>query len=65
VCRVANQSPEMLELLAHKAIAIGTRLQVKKHFPFDHSYEIKLKAAPLITISEQLAKNIFVMYENE
>jgi DtxR family Mn-dependent transcriptional regulator len=65
VCRVANQSPEMLELLAHKGIAIGTKLEVKKHFPFDNSYEVKLKPATLITISEQLAKNIFVLYESK
>jgi DtxR family Mn-dependent transcriptional regulator len=65
VCRVANQSPEMLELLAHKGIAIGTKLEVKRHFPFDDSYEVKLKPATLITISEQLAKNIFVLYESK
>lgn len=65
VCRVANQSAEMLELLAHKNIRIGTRLEVKKFFPYDHSYELKLKPAAVVTISEQLAKNIFVVYENE
>ena len=65
VCRVANQSPEMLELLDHKAIRIGTKLEVRKQFPFDNSYELKLKSNTLITISEQLAKNIYVVYENE
>ena len=62
VCHVTNQSPEMLELLKHKEIGIGTRLEVKKHFPFDHSLEIKIKRQTL-TISEQLAKNIFVTYD--
>lgn len=62
VCQVTNQSAEMLELLKHKAIGIGTRLEVKKHFPFDHSVEIKLKTKT-VTISEQAAKNIFVTYE--
>ena len=62
VCQVTNQSAEMLELLKHKAIGIGTRLEVKKHFPFDHSVELKLKTKT-VTISEQLAKNIFVTYE--
>lgn len=65
VCRVANQSTGMLELIMHKNIRIGTRLEVKKHFEFDHSYELKLKSNTLITISEQLAKNIFVTYEGE
>jgi DtxR family Mn-dependent transcriptional regulator len=57
----------MLELLQHKKISIGTRLEVKKKFGFDHSIEIKLKQSkrtslgqPAFLISEQLAKNIFV-----
>ena len=62
VRRVGNQSSEMLELLQHKNINIGTRLEAKKHFDFDHSIEIKIKTNT-ITISEQLAKNILVSYE--
>ncbi|MGZ8536781.1 MAG: metal-dependent transcriptional regulator [Flavisolibacter sp.] len=58
VCQVTNQSDEMLELLNHKHISIGTRLEVKKHFEFDHTIEIKIKGTT-VTISEQLAKNIF------
>ena len=58
VCQVTNQSDEMLELLNHKNISIGTRLEVKKHFEFDHTIEIKIKGTTS-TISEQLAKNIF------
>ena len=52
----------MLEILEHKNIGIGTKLEVKKHFPFDHSFELKIKSST-VTISEQLAKNIFVTYE--
>lgn len=59
VRRVSNQSPDMLELLQHKGISIGTRLEVRKHFDFDHSLELKIKTF-IITISEQLAKNIYV-----
>lgn len=59
VRRVSNQSPEMLELLQHKSIGIGTRLEIKRHFDFDHSVELKIKNLT-ITISEQLAKNIYV-----
>jgi len=62
VRRVANQSSEMLELLQHKNIGIGSRLEAKKNFDFDHSIEIKIKSTT-ITISEQLAKNILVSYE--
>ena len=60
VCRVVNQSEEMLELLHHKKITIGTKLEVKRKFGFDHSIEIKLRQQPPFSISEQLAKNIFV-----
>lgn len=63
VCRVSNQSVEMLELLQHKKINIGTELEVKKYFDFDHSLQVKIKPNKIETISEQLAKNIFVTYE--
>lgn len=62
VRQVTNQSKEMLEIMEHKNIGIGTKLEVKKHFVFDHSVEIKIKNTT-VTISEQLAKNIFVTYE--
>ena len=62
VCQVTNQSSEMLDLLQHKNINIGTRLEVKKHFDFDQSLELKIKNTT-ITISGELAKNIFVTYE--
>lgn len=64
VRQVTNQSKEMLEILEHKSIGIGTRLEVKKHFQFDHSIEIKIRSTT-VTISEQLAKNIFVTYESK
>lgn len=64
VCRVTNQSTEMLDLLEHKSIGIGTRLEIKKHFDFDNSFEIKIRPNILTTISEQLAANIYVTYED-
>lgn len=62
VCQVTNQSPEMLDLLQHKNITIGTKIEVRKHFEFDRSLELKIKNAT-VNISDQLAKNIFVLYE--
>lgn len=62
VCQVTNQSADMLELLKHKNIGIGTKLEVKKHFPFDQSIELRIKRQA-VTISEQAAKNIFVTYD--
>jgi len=63
VCQVMNPSAELLELLRNKKIKIGTTLEVKKRFGFDQSMEIRIQHKPPISISEQLAKNIFVKYE--
>ena len=63
VSHVSDQSNEMLELLGHKKIAIGTKLEIKRRFSYDHSLEIKIRQQPLINISEQLSKNIFVKYD--
>ena len=62
VCHVSDQSSQILELLNHKNIGIGTRLEAKKKFDFDNSMEIKIRQQLPFTISEQLAKNIFVKY---
>jgi DtxR family Mn-dependent transcriptional regulator len=60
VSNVSDQSSEILELLEHKKIAIGTRLEIKKRFEFDQSMEVKIGRQPAFTISKQLAENIFV-----
>jgi DtxR family Mn-dependent transcriptional regulator len=60
VSHVSDQSSNILELLKHKNIGIGTKLEVKRKFEFDHSMEIKTGRLPVFTISEQLAQNIFV-----
>lgn len=62
VRQVTNQSKELLEVLEHKNIKIGTKVEVKKHFKYDDSIEVKVRNSTL-TMSEQLAKNIFVSYE--
>ena len=63
VSNIGDQSVEMLELLKHKHIGIGTKVEIKKKFTFDQSLEIKIKGQGAITISEGVAKNIFVHYE--
>ena len=60
VCAVGSQSTELLELLRHRNIVIGTTLQVKKKFSFDHSLEIKTGNKAPFTISQQLAQTLFV-----
>ena len=70
VCYVSDQSTGMLELLGHKKIGIGTRLEIKKKFNFDQSLEIKIRQSkktlqeqPATTISGELAQNIYVKYD--
>ena len=63
VSSVSNQSPQMLEMLKHYAIAIGTCIKLLKKFEFDGSLEIKVSKQPACIISEQIAKNIFVHYD--
>ncbi len=60
VSHVSNQSNEILDLLKHKKISIGTKLEIKKRFDFDNSMEIKIGRQPVFTISKQVAENIFV-----
>jgi DtxR family transcriptional regulator, Mn-dependent transcriptional regulator len=62
VCAVGSQSAELLELLKHRNIGIGTRLEIRKKFSFDHSLEIKVQGKPAFTISQQLAQSLFVKF---
>lgn len=59
VSSVKNQSSEMLDLLNHFQIGIGTRLKVNKRFDFDGSVEIKIGKLPPTIISKQVAQNVF------
>src|ERR1700759_3729681 len=43
VSGIVSQTTEMLELLQHKHIRLGTRIEVKKKFPFDDSLEVKVR----------------------
>jgi DtxR family Mn-dependent transcriptional regulator len=64
VSGIASQTNEMLELLQHKQIGIGTKIEIRKKFPFDNSIELKIPNKPVMTISELVAKNILV-YDEE
>lgn len=61
VSNISDQSTEMLDLLKHKSISIGTKLEVRKRFAFDNSIELKIKGQQAVTISEHVAKNVFVI----
>jgi len=63
VSSVSNQTAQMLEMLKHYKIALGTQLMVLKKFEFDGSLEIKVLKQAACIISEQVAKNVFVHYD--
>ena len=60
VSAVGSQSTELLELLRHKNISIGTRLEVIRKFSFDNSIEIRINKIGAFSISCQLAQTLFV-----
>jgi DtxR family transcriptional regulator, Mn-dependent transcriptional regulator len=60
VSGIARQTTEMLEVLQYNHIRLGTRLEVRKKFPFDDSVEVRIRNRPPVTISAQVAKNILV-----
>jgi len=60
VSSVRNQTEQMLDMLRHYNIALGTQLMVLKRFEFDGSLEIKVLKQSGCIISEQVAKNVFV-----
>jgi DtxR family Mn-dependent transcriptional regulator len=63
VSSVTNQSAQMLEMLKHYNIGLGTQLTVQRKFDFDGSLEIKVFKQSACIISEQVAKNVFVHYD--
>jgi len=63
VSAVGSQSTELLELLNHKNIAIGTPITLKKKFSFDNSLEIETNHGNTFTISRELALALFVTQE--
>lgn len=63
VSGLTDQSADMLELLNHRNIAIGTAVEVNRKFEFDQSVEIKTSGNTLFIISQQAAQHILVHYE--
>lgn len=60
VSAISSQTSEMLELLQYNHIGLGTRLEIRKKFPFDNSLEVKVRNRPPVTLSAQVAKNVLV-----
>jgi DtxR family Mn-dependent transcriptional regulator len=62
---ISDQSVEMLDLLKHKNIQLGTRLEIKKKFDVDGSVEIKIRQQSPVNISRHVAENLLVAYDNK
>jgi DtxR family Mn-dependent transcriptional regulator len=63
ISSIGNQSADMMDLLKHKNIRIGSNVEVIKKFSFDHSLEISSGNQPAFTISAILANLLFVKYD--
>jgi DtxR family Mn-dependent transcriptional regulator len=64
ISNISNQSAGLMELLNHRNMRIGVKIEVRKKFSYDHSLEVKLRNQPAFTISNELAKTVFVKYQD-
>jgi DtxR family Mn-dependent transcriptional regulator len=60
VSSVGSQTNQMMEMLNHYGISIGSQIKVLKAFGFDGSLQIKISKQPACIISGHVAQNIFV-----
>ena len=60
VSSVSNQTDEMMKMLEHYGIGIGSHIRVLKAFDFDGSLQVKISRQPVCVISSRFAQNIFV-----
>jgi DtxR family transcriptional regulator, Mn-dependent transcriptional regulator len=63
VSSVSSQGHEIMEMLNHYGISIGSQIKVLKSFEFDGSLQIKIARKPECIISGMAAQNIYV-YDN-
>ncbi|OYY08948.1 MAG: iron-dependent repressor [Sphingobacteriia bacterium 35-36-14] len=60
ICSVGSQSSDMLSLLSHKHIEIGSKITVVQYFAFDESIDVKINNKLLVNISAKLAQHLYV-----
>jgi DtxR family Mn-dependent transcriptional regulator len=60
ICAVGSQQTALLEMLRQKKLQLGTPVKLVQRFSYDNSVEISIKGQPAFSISEQLAKQLFV-----
>ena len=59
VTAVKNQSTEMMGMLKHFNISLGSKIKVYQRFAFDGSIEIKIDKNPVTIVSNQVAINVY------
>ncbi|MEO6637552.1 MAG: metal-dependent transcriptional regulator [Ginsengibacter sp.] len=64
VSSVSNQTTEMMKMLDHYSISIGSQIKILKTFEFDGSLQVKIPKQRACVISSSFAQNIFV-YDDE
>lgn len=57
---VKNHSQEFLQYLDNLNINLGTSIQIKDINDFDHSMDIYINNDQVISVSEQVAKNLYI-----
>ncbi len=60
VSSVSSQTNEMMKMLNHYGIGIGSQIKVLKAFDFDGTLQVKISKQPACIISSRFAQNIFV-----
>lgn len=60
ICAVGSQQSELLEMLGKKNLGIGTDIKITQRYNFDNSVEVAINKEAPQSISEQLAKQLFV-----
>lgn len=60
VIAVTSQELQLLELLKHFSISLGTRVEVTNKFEFDASMEVQINNKTAIHIGESITKSIIV-----
>ena len=60
VVSVASQDVQLLEILNHFSINLGTQVRVNNKFEFDESLELEIHQSGIIHLSSVLAKSLFV-----
>jgi DtxR family Mn-dependent transcriptional regulator len=60
ICAVGSQQSSLLEMLKNKDLQMGSKVKVTQRYAFDRSVELIINGRKPQSISEQLARQLFV-----